>query len=328
MSEQQELTGIERELVIQYLRDDNVPLTVTLEEKPSMAEVDFDQEKTQLPDEEKRIPASAVFPVAIKADQISVLNQGIILLKNQARTVQPFLGKQVRVQFYFNHLGLYFITEMKECSKGLALVVPAKIYRIPDVTPKVDYDFTGELCYEVENSIVKIDCLPLAGYKIFTQPKWGDIPDQNQIEAKSLLERFVNEVKSGEASPVGNGLQLLTIVKYLCERKKYESPEAVQGRIKPFNMIYVDDKRIVLAAGEGTEELSDSFDYNIILSFSISGNKIFKRRVSIECSVENSYINANNPHVKCYSLKYKGLKEEDYRFIYERITGRFFDLAS
>lgn len=328
MSELKELTGIERELVIQYLRDDNVPLTVTLEEKPSMAEAEFSQEKTDLPDEENRIPASAVFPVAIKAEQISVLNQGIILLKNQARSVQPFLGKQVRVQFYFNHLGLYFITEMKECSKGLALVVPAKIYRIPDVVSKIDYDFSGELCYAVENSVVKIECLPLAGYKIFTQPKWGDVPDQNQIEAKSLLERFVNEVKSGESSPVGNGLHLLTIVKYLCERSSYVQPESVQGRVKPFNMIYVDDKRIVLAAPEGTEVLSDSFDYTIVLSFSIAGNKIFKRRVSIECSVEKSYLNENNPGVKCYSLKYKGLKEEDYRFIYERITGRFFDLSS
>ena len=40
MSEQIELTKIERELVLQYLRDDNVPLTVTLEEKPVMAEIE------------------------------------------------------------------------------------------------------------------------------------------------------------------------------------------------------------------------------------------------------------------------------------------------
>ena len=38
MQEEKELTRIERELVLQYLRDDNVPLTVTLEEKPEQSE--------------------------------------------------------------------------------------------------------------------------------------------------------------------------------------------------------------------------------------------------------------------------------------------------
>ena len=39
MSENKELTKIERELVLQYLMDDNVPLTVTLEKKPEQNDV-------------------------------------------------------------------------------------------------------------------------------------------------------------------------------------------------------------------------------------------------------------------------------------------------
>ncbi len=34
-----ELSRIERELVLQYLRDDNVPVTVTLEQKPQQQEI-------------------------------------------------------------------------------------------------------------------------------------------------------------------------------------------------------------------------------------------------------------------------------------------------
>ena len=93
MSENKELTKIERELVLQYLMDDNVPLTVTLEKKPEQNDVEMVDEKIPVPEKENRIPASAVFPVAIPSEQIKVLNQGIILLKNPARTVLPFLGK-------------------------------------------------------------------------------------------------------------------------------------------------------------------------------------------------------------------------------------------
>ena len=187
MQEEKELTRIERELVLQYLRDDNVPLTVTLEEKPEQAEASLVDSKTDVPGKEKRVPASAVFPVAIPSSQIDVLKQGIILLKNPARTVQPFLGKQVRVQFYFNHLGLYFITEMKEFSQGLAIVVPSSIKRIPDVVTSSEYDFSGTVSFKTEKSTVSIDCIPLNNYQIFVSPKWADIPEASQHEAKALL---------------------------------------------------------------------------------------------------------------------------------------------
>ena len=54
MQEEKELTRIERELVLQYLRDDNVPLTVTLEEKPEQAEASLVDSKTDVPGKEKR----------------------------------------------------------------------------------------------------------------------------------------------------------------------------------------------------------------------------------------------------------------------------------
>ena len=61
MSENKELTKIERELVLQYLMDDNVPLTVTLEKKPEQNDVEMVDEKIPVPEKENRIPASAVF---------------------------------------------------------------------------------------------------------------------------------------------------------------------------------------------------------------------------------------------------------------------------
>lgn len=320
MQEEKELTRIERELVLQYLRDDNVPLTVTLEEKPEQSDASLVDSRTDIPEKERRVPASAIFPVAIPSEQIDVLKQGIILLKNPARTVQPFLGKQVRVQFYFNHLGLYFITEMKDCSQGLAIVVPSSIKRIPDPVIKKEYNLTGTVSFKTENSTVNLDCIPLGGYELFSAPKWSDVMEQNQREAKSLLEKFVSEIKSGEAAPIGNGLQLLSIVRYLTENV-VRVAESVQGRAMPFNMIFIDDKRVVLAGGEGTENLAEGTEYKLELMFVLADNKLLKRKVTVDCSVENIYRNENHAELKCISLKYNNLKKEDYRFLYERITG-------
>ena len=52
MQEEKELTRIERELVLQYLRDDNVPLTVTLEEKPEQSDASLVDSRTDIPEKE------------------------------------------------------------------------------------------------------------------------------------------------------------------------------------------------------------------------------------------------------------------------------------
>lgn len=321
MQEEKELTRIERELVLQYLRDDNVPLTVTLEEKPQQSETSMVDSRTDIPVKESRVPASAVFPVALSSSQLDVLKQGIILLKNPARTVQPFLGKLVRVQFYFNRLGLYFITEMKEFSQGLAIVVPSSIKRIPDPVTKSEYDFSGTVSFTTGNSTVSIDCIPLAGYDVFVRPKWADVSESNQREAKSLLEKFVADARSGEGAPLGNGLHLLSVVRYLTE-KNIVSAESVEGRAKPFNVIFIDDRRIILAGDAGTESLEEGTEYTLTLSFVLAANRLLKRTVVVSCKVESVFLNENSPDLKCIAMKYENLKEEDYRFLYERITGK------
>ncbi|MGN0728310.1 hypothetical protein [Treponema sp.] len=324
MTENKELTKIERELVLQYLIDDNVPLTVTLEQKPEKSDVEMVGEKIPEPEKEKRVPASAVFPVAIPSEQIKVLNQGVILLKNPARTVLPFLGKRVKVQFYFNHLGLYFITEMKECSQGLAIVIPQCIRRIPEIASKTDYDFSGKISYKAANCVVSFDCLPENGYRIFSAPKWSDLPEDCQREAKMLLEKFVQEVKEGRTGSIGNGVQLLSIVRYLTD-KPDSVQEPVEGRVKPFYIIFADDKRIVLAGEEGSEMLDPEQTYNLSLYFSLAGNKLLKRTIQTKCSIENIYEPEIRSGRKCVSLRYENLKEEDVRFLYERITGKLLE---
>ncbi len=328
MAQDKELTRIERELVLQYLRDDNVPLTVTLEEKPLQNEKNLTENKVDI-DADEKIPLSAVFPVAIPSRQIEVLDQGIILLKNQERTVEPFLGKTVRVQFYLNRLGLYFISKMQRYSKGLAIVVPSQIFRVPDLVEKRDFDFYAELSFKSDDgSSVSYDCIPAKNYALFFKPKWSDIEEKNQQNAKSLLEKFIDDLKSGKSNPAGNGVQLLSIVRFLTEERKFVA-ESVEGRAKPFEIIYVDDKRILLASNDiSSSDSAGNFhqdaQFELRMTFSVNKNKLFKRKISVESTVENIYDLTSDSNSKCFSLKYENLKEEDLRFIYERINGKSF----
>lgn len=332
MAQDKELTRIERDLVLQYLRDDNVPLTVTLEEKPKQTETELEKNKVNL-DSQEKIPLSAVFPVAIPSKQIEVLNQGIILLKNPERSVQPFLGQTVRIQFYINRLGLYFITTMKKYSNGLAIVVPSQIFRVPDIVEKKDFDFYAELSFKSENnSSVIYDCFPQKNYILFTQPKWSQIEEENQVAAKNLLEKFVDEIKTGNSEPIENGLlwmngvQLLSIVRFLTEKQNFV-PESVEGRNKPFGIIYVDDKRMILSCKNINDcDSSNNFHlgaiFELSMFFTLSSNKLLKRKVDLKTCIEKIYDSPEDSNEKCFSLKFENLKEEDLRFIYERISGK------
>ncbi|MFA6936634.1 MAG: hypothetical protein WCQ67_00215 [Treponema sp.] len=327
MAEEKELTGIERELVLQYLRDDNVPVTVTLEDKPKPVETEVKDEKVNVTLEKDRVPLSEVFPVAIKAQQMTVLDQGIILLKNDKRTVDKFLGKNVRVQFYFNRVGLYFITTMKECSAGLALVVPSSIKRIVDVAKKNEYSLEAELSFVSEDkSVIKLNCVPSEMYKLFVTPKWGDIDLSKQKDAKFYLEKFVDESKKGQGASIGNGVHLFPVCKYLTDDSIIDdSPVAVVGLYKPLDILYVDDKKIVLGSREEKELLQLEADYKLNLNFTLEANHNFKRRVNISCSVENEYSANGDNNARCFVCKYTDIKEEDTRFLYERFYGKKLD---
>ena len=328
MSEPRELTGIERELVLQYLRDDNVPVTVTLEEKPLArdAEIDSESEQENEPAKEERIPTSALFPVAIPAQQLTVLNQGIILLKNTSatRTVQPFIGKTVRVQFYFNHVGLYFITEMKECSQGLAIVVPGSIYRMEDVVSTVNWDFTASLAFkDSEGNDVQIECVPTNGYRLFLQPLWDEIEIERQKDAKKALESYVAEARAEGGVSIGNGLHLLRVCRYLTSVAAAPVQQAVEGRVPPLYVLYVDENRLVLASDTEDTKLELEENYECTMSLALPAQKIIKRIIKTECVVENIYsAESENDMRKCYVCRFTDMQEEDKRYLSEKMQMR------
>lgn len=304
------LTGIERELVLQYLIDGNVPVTVTPIEK------NLDKQS----EDAIRPPISTIFPVALKGEQIQVLKQGIILLTNPPKSFENFKSSKVRVEFYFNRLGLYFNTEIKEVSSGLALVIPAEICRITELETERKLDFSANLFYSCSgNTDVHFNCYPLENYRLFSKPIWSDVPEEFQRKAKDYLEEFIVHAK--KQGTAGNGLQLIPVCRFLAESKP--KMQSVEGRSNPLDIIYADYERIVFASDVESMHLESGAEYALEMAFPIESNVIKTRRMVLTCFVEGMYQN-NEKTFTAAVCKYTSLKEEDARFLYEKTTNKIF----
>jgi hypothetical protein len=304
-----ELTGIERELVLQYLMDGNVPVTVLPVDKPG------------IPGE---IPAAAaeVFPVAIRAEQMTVIDQGIILLKNASESINRFAGRKVRVQFYFNKLGLYFISEMKQVSAGLALVIPEKILRVTDVPDDHPSTFSIMLYYEAgcKTGGLHLDCFPERDYRLFETPRWSDIPESEGPKAKSCLERIVSASRA-ENQSIGNGVHLISVCRYLCHEP--EQTAAIEGRARAPNVLFIDYERIVFGAERANMILVPHSEYAFKISFPISSGPVRERSLYVTCAASREYTADDTGRV-CMECRYTSLKEEDLRLLYEKTKKELF----
>ena len=298
------LTGIERELVLRYLIDGNVPVTVTPIEKEDGS------------GETVKPPSSAVFPVALKSEQFASGGGDIILLKNPPQSVIGFAGKRVRIEFYFNSVGLFFITEMRSVKSGLAFAAPEAICRIKNTEVKHDYDFSATIYYSCSNkATVNFDCVPCEGCELFARPVWASIALENQKAAKAYLERFVAEAKKEKNA--GNGLQLIPICRYLTERET--RIKSFSGSVKPLDILYVDHERIVFGSTDENFQLSRGAEYALKLSFSLKKGPVAKRDVFATCVPAKIY-RADGGSRTCADCVYTSLQEEDLRFIYEKAT--------
>ena len=307
--EQKSLSGIERELVLQYLIDGNVPVTLT----PIDAAEDEEVIKSL---------TSQIFPVALKGEHLNVQKSGEILLENPPQSVINFANKTVKVEFYFNRVGLFFVSEVKETEKGLSLSIPEEIERILDVEDNKKYDFSALIYFECNSrKELNLKCVPTDDIELFCRPAWKIIPLENQKMAKELLETFVEQAKLEKNA--GNGLQLIPVCKYLTANKPVQM-EAMQNRQKPLSILFVDHERLVL----GMESTECTFfaneEYGIKLSFSINNGPILSRDIFVTSKVNKIY-RSENGKLACVDLKYTTMQEEDMRFLYEKATSTLFN---
>lgn len=304
------LSGIERQLVLQYLMDGNVPVTLTpvnLEEKKS---------------EKIHSISSQIFPVALRAENIKVTESGKIYLENPPQSVIGFENKEVKVEFYFNRVGLFFIETIKKDNNTLYFELPNEISRISDEEDTKEYDFSAVLYFEYKNKKdLNLKCIPWNKIELFRRPAWKSIPLENQKNAKKLLEIFVEQAK--EEKNAGNGIQLIPICNFLTSSNN-DKMESLQNRVKPINVLYVDHERIVLGFDDLPEDFFKGSEFGLKMSFLLKESPILSRDVYVTFFVNNIY-KANNSELQaCIDCVYTSIQEEDIRYLYEKATKTHF----
>lgn len=309
MMEQKSLSGIERSLVVQYLTDGNVPVTLTPVEDSLGS------------DEIIRSLTSQIFPVAIKGDKVQVSNKGEILLEDPPDAARRFLNKTVKVEFYFNRVGLYFHSKVQENDDGLALSIPPVIDRILDTVEEKNYDFSALIYFECKTKKeLSIRCVPDESVELFVRPAWKIIPLENQKSAKQLLEQFVEDAKVEKNA--GNGIQLVPVCKYLTEPKP-ERVEAMQDRPEEPSILFVDHERLVLGMTSKACTFFKGEEYGIKLIFSIKKGPVLTRDIFVTGDVNKIYRSTDGT-LSCVDFKYTTMQEEDLRFLYEKATSTLF----
>lgn len=309
MMEQKSLSGIERSLVVQYLTDGNVPVTLTPVEDSLGS------------DEIIRSLTSQIFPVAIKGDKVQVSNKGEILLEDPPDAARRFLNKTVKVEFYFNRVGLYFHSKVQENDDGLALSIPPVIDRILETVEEKNYDFSALIYFECKTKKeLCIRCVPDESVELFVRPAWKIIPLENQKSAKQLLEQFVEDAKVEKNA--GNGIQLVPVCKYLTEPKP-ERVEAMQDRPEEPSILFVDHERLVLGMTSKACTFFKGEEYGIKLIFSIKKGPVLTRDIFVTGDVNKIYRSTDGT-LSCVDFKYTTMQEEDLRFLYEKATSTLF----
>ena len=304
MMKNEKLTGIERELVLQYLIDGNVPVTVT----PVESENDADTIHS--------VP-SQIFPVVIKGENVKVSKSGEISLKNLPQSAVSFKSKNVKVEFYFNRVGVFFESKISETKDGYTIGLPKEISRIQDVEEEHLYDFSSVIYFDFNNKKdLNIKCVPSKIVELFERPVWKLIPLENQKKAKDLLEKFVEEAKVQKNA--GNGLLLIPVCNYLTfENTQFES---IENRQKPVEILYIDHERIVVGF-EQNDDFVQNEEFGIKLILSLKKGPILTRDIFVTAFVNKIYKNENK---FCIDFKYTTLQEEDMRFLYEKTTKSLF----
>lgn len=306
MMNNQKLSGIERELVLQYLIDGNVPVTLT----PIESNVN--------PEEIHSVP-SQIFPVAIKGEHVKASKTGTITLQNVPQNAINLKSKKVKVEFYFNRVGLYFESLLEESKEGLILTMPKEINRIQDIEEEHLYDFTANIYFDFKNKKdINVNCVPFNNVELFERPVWKSIPLENQKEAKSYLEKFVEEIKV--QMNAGNGLLLIPVCNYLTLKNK--KMEALENRVGPSEILYVDHERIVIGFPKDYS-FADNEEFGIKLIFSLKKGPVLSRDIFVTTIINKIYKNDDNSKL-CVDFKFTTIQEEDLRFLYEKTTKSLF----
>ena len=203
---------------------------------------------------------------------------------------------------------------MKKVSSGLAIVIPAVIHRVTEEIEIKPHPFTAMLYYALgtDGGDLHIDCQFDTAYPLFSQPKWSDVDESDAQTAKKYLEKAVETTKSSGTS-IGNRLILIPVCRYLAHTN--EESAAVQGKIIPPTVLYIDHERIAFGTDKKTIAFSQGAEYALKMGFPLP-KPLKEREVYVTCVTEQLFPDDNGEKI-CAVCKYTSIKEEDVRYLYD-----------
>lgn len=166
------LSGIERDLVVSYLCDCNVPFSL-------------------IPNHS----ADRIFSFITGQKGVKILPEGIILFTDSMALPQDLIGTQVHLRFYFKKLGLSF-SSLVSCTKSgaIALVVPREILRIADTEENGGNGFSCNVFLGEAFSGQQLICSLREGYPLFMPWVWRYLPEHPDSQLSGRLKGICGAV--------------------------------------------------------------------------------------------------------------------------------------
>lgn len=162
------LSGLERDIVVSYLCDGEIPFTLV----PAQ-------------------PAEKIYSLTTGNSGIKVLPQGIILFSDSFVLPLNLVGASVEIRFYFRKLGLSFTSTVSRTKAGaLAIAIPKEILRLPDAITSVESPFTCRLFLGESFTGDCLDCGQKEGFPLFVPQTWHLLPENPCKELEKLLGKL------------------------------------------------------------------------------------------------------------------------------------------
>lgn len=269
------ITGIEKELIFEHLIDSCAPVTLIPQEFPS-----------------SQNSFALSFFIASKKEQLQYIHEKIVLLHDGNLAAYSELkallyGKQIRVQFYYNRLALYFDSKAvkiqlpksysrQKAQTALGFILPDFINKVEDSLSEEKTAFTVTLFIQSPQGLL---CTFDKRFPLFFK-----------CDYKEQVSRFLRE-------------------------KEEEKTESIKGRIHAPKIIYIDCQRIVFASSKTDMSLSHGCEYALLLKFPLQG-PCKNRNVYISCIINEIYEN-EHLNLVCACSRISVIQEEDRRFLSE-----------
>ena len=225
-------------------------------------------------------------PLDLTEKNYSILDQGIIFFtRNQTPRVIVDNAK-ICVFFYYNGRGLFFESTLRHVKNGFAIVIPDFIYKQDDIGNGVLQNLKCFLSNSDDENDGKISCLPTDKFPLFTKV------DKSQIPMQFFSENLLTDTPS------------------------------VEGRIVPPYLLYLSDTELFIGCLTSKIRFSigETFSLELAIPFAF-----FERKIICNATLEDKFQSQSSTEKTCYKFSLSNLKQEDARYLYEKINGTIFE---